>query len=208
MTAQPLYRKWRRWLSIIEKRQIDDLMVDRHVFEQFRIRILEDEIPWNKGVVSEWVLRCYLISSSVSIRNVIEVKRQNSKYKTVSLAILLEDLASHDAMLTRDRFQRRFAGSVARRFVDGYFAEIAGRQGAAVISRVKIHRDLSQLQRSSKRIRKIVDKRLAHTEDLKFKDTLTLKQLNRAIDLIGQTYSKYRFLLTGRPYSLPEGHEL
>jgi hypothetical protein len=121
-----------------------------------------------------------------------------SAWQSVSLVILLRDLAKHTDLLTRDRYRRLYRNSVVARFADRFFAEFTGSRKATTMPIHRINRDIRALKRVSGPVQRLANKAIAHTEaDRRRLGKLTYQRLDDAIDLLAETYKTYCKLITG-----------
>lgn len=188
--------KWRRWLDRIENDQLQDLLINRHIFHQFR-DCITPHLKSNRGSnLSSWMAQNYVASATTAIRRVVEPV--NARWKSISLVILLTELAANESLLTRDRFRKMHKNSVTKRFADRDFARIAGSKTATHVSKSKINRDICALMAVAKKIKKLVDKVIAHTEEDRRKiPCLYYGQIDKAVDIINEIFQRYSLLLKG-----------
>ena len=191
-----VFRKWRRWLQRIENDQLQDLLIDRHIFHQFR-DCITPHVGSNRGAdLASWMGQNYVAFAATAIRRMVEPPK--TSWKSISLIILLTDLAANDSLLTRERFRGLYENSVAKPFADRDFATITGSKAATKMSAARINRDIRALKAASRKIKKLVDKVVAHTEaDRRKVPRVQYGEIDKAIDLLEQTYRRYFLLLSG-----------
>jgi len=196
-TATQLIGKWRRWLHRIENDQLQDLLINRHIFQQFR-DCIAPHVGSDRGAdLASWMAQNYMAFAATAIRRMVEPPKDS--WKSISLIILLTELAANDSLLTRERFRALYKNSVAVRFADRDFVKVTGSKSATTMSAARINRDIRALKTASKRIKKLVDKVVAHTEmDRRNVPRVQYGQIDNAIDLLEATFRRYCLLLTGR----------
>jgi hypothetical protein len=195
-TATQLVAKWRRWLHRIEKDQLQDLLINRHLFQQFRACIAAHTGSDRGANLAWWMAQNYLAFAATAIRRTGEPPKAN--WKSVSLIILLTELAAHDSLLTRERFRGLYKNRVAKRFADRDFSKITGSKAATSMSEAKINRDIRSLKAATKKMKKLVDKVVAHTEEDRRKvPRIQYSEIDKAIDLLEATWKRYSLLLNG-----------
>jgi hypothetical protein len=205
MHASKLFTKWRQWLNRIYDQQLLPLLVHRQIFHQFRDalwRRKEKSRP-RDAYLANWIVEGYVAFASTTIRRMTEVP--NRSWESISLVILLEDLKTHDDLLTRRRFRRMCPPLIRDRFANEYFDTITRRRRAPRLTANRIQRDIVGLKRAVEQVKRLVDKVVAHTEfDRRCIGKTTFGHLDRAIDAIERTYRLYSLLLGGATSSPPE----
>src|SRR5687768_14742871 len=89
--SNDLYRKWTDWLDRIENDQLLNLVINRHIFTQVR-EVAAPYVGQQQGAeLLHWMVQNYIAFASTAIRRMIEAP--NRKWRSISLVILLEDLA-------------------------------------------------------------------------------------------------------------------
>lgn len=191
-----LIAKWRRWLDRIEEDQLRDLLINRRIFHQFR-DCIEPYVDGDRGAeLANWMARNYVASAVTSIRRMVE--SPGRKWKSISLIILLEEMAKNDSLLSRERFSRLYQSSSVKQFVNRDFAKIAGNKNDTLVRAAKINRDIRALKSACQRIKKLVDKVVGHTEEDRRKvPRVRFGEIDRAIDLLETTFKRYYILLKG-----------
>ena len=86
-----MYKKWSRWLDRILNEQLRDLLINRHIFKQFQGCTATYVGTYQGAELSEWMVQNYIAFATMAIRRMIE--RPKNSWKSISLGILLEDLA-------------------------------------------------------------------------------------------------------------------
>ena len=192
--STPLITKWRRWLHRIENDQLQDLIINRHIFHQFR-ECIAPHVGRDRGTgLASWMAQNYVAFAATAIRRMVEPPK--APWKSISLIILLTELAANDSLLTRDRFRKMYKNSVDRRLADRHFATIAGSKTATHVSAARINRDICALKAATKRIKKLVDKVVAHAEEDRRKvPRLQYGQIDKAVDLLEAIFMRYCLLL-------------
>ena len=96
------------------------------------------------------VVQNYVSFAATTIRRMIEPPRKtaNPNWRSVSIVILLEDMAANDTVITRQRFCSLYKKSVALPFADRDFNNIARKKQATHLSATRIRRDLKEIERA------------------------------------------------------------
>ena len=191
-----LFSKWRRWLDRIERDQLRDLLINRHIFNQFRDVISPHTGTYHGADLARWMAQNYVAFASTAIRRLVE--RPNRKWQSVSLVILLEELAANDTLLSRTRFRRFYKSEIAKMIVDRDFDSIARTKNSQLVSATRIRRDLRELKAITDPVKSLVDKVVAHTEhDRRKLPKIKYGQIGDAVDFIEALFKRYSLLIRG-----------
>lgn len=196
-----LYKKWGRWLKRIENDQLCDLLINRHIFHQLQ-ECTTPYVGTHQGAeVSEWMVHSYIAFAATAIRRMIEPprKQSNRKWQSISLVILLQDVAANDTVLTRQRYKSLYKNSVALRFADRDFNKIAGSEKASHVTADRIRRDIRKIETACAPVERLVNKVVAHTEaDRRKVGSIKYAQIDSAINLLEAMFQRYSLLIHGK----------
>src|SRR5262245_8491069 len=117
-----LFRKWRTWLERIEHEQLLDLLLNRRVFAQMNECAAPYVGTYKAADLNRWMTQNYVAFAATAIRRMME--RSRNQWTSISLRILLDDMAANDSLLTRARYRRLYRGSVAEPLADRDFDRI------------------------------------------------------------------------------------
>lgn len=194
------FKKWSGWLDRIEKEQLRDLLINRHIFKQLQEYTAPHVGTYQGAELSEWMVQNYIAFAATAIRRMIEPprKKPNPKWKSISLVILLKDLAANDTVLTRQRYRSLYQKSVALPFADRDFNKIARNKKASHVSAARIQRDIKEIEAACRPVERLVNKVVAHTEaDRRKVGKIRYGQIDKAIDLLEATFQRYSLLVHG-----------
>lgn len=195
--SRALFRKWNGWLDRIEQEQLRDLLTNRHIFRQFQECTAPHVGTWRGAELSRWMVQNYLAFAATAVRRMVE--RPKKGWKSVSLRILLEDLAANDTALTRRRFRSLYEDSAALPQADRDFNGITRNKRAGHLTSARIKRDIAQLEAACRPVERLVNKVVAHTEaDRRKLGRTSFPQIDGAIDLLQATFQRYSLLVRGR----------
>ncbi len=203
MATTPKIKMWRRELDRIYQDQLGPLVINHHVFRQLRA-VWQQHGRLKRGVdLSQWMMDCYVAYVATAIRRITEPKpkRARKTQRTLSLAILLENMSDDNALLTREWFVSLYSRkSPSRQFANRDFDRLAGTR-ARLVSKRSIQSDLAALRRVAAPIKRLADKVVAHTEvDRRKHGRPQWRQVDEAVDLLVQLYEKYYLLLNAREF--------
>lgn len=198
---QNLTRKWKRWLRTI-RTEIIALAQYRQVYRDIQEIIRNNPSINVENEFYDLIGTGYATYASVTVRKLTDPLPRH-KHKTdrpprsISLHILLEDILKNPRVLSRRRIlslllkpyypARRVHGDIDK----------TGKMGSAYISRAKVRHDLFRLSRTSKRIRRYVNKVVAHRNRVPLRSLPTFSDLDDAIDCLQEIIKPYIFLITG-----------
>ena len=206
-TSTILLRKWRRWLERIRNDQLQDLVINWHIFKQLQECTTPYVGTMHGAELSRWMVQNYVAFSVTAIRRVIETPRRtpNPDWRSISLVILLDDMAKNDSVLTRSRFRGLYGKSIAIHFADRDFNRISRNKRASQISAQRIRRDIGVIDRTCSPIKRLADKVVAHTEeDRRRIGRMKYGQIDRAVKVLIDTFERYSLLVNGSSCDLLE----
>jgi hypothetical protein len=193
-------RKWKRWFRKIES-QVQELVYDDHLFRKSMECAMNGGRIGPNNSVYRWTIRAYGNLAAVGIRRVLD--RNEATY---SLRVLLRKLANNPQVISRRSFVAGYA-SFLKEKAHADFDALAG-PGAPHLPASIPQRDLRRLDRMEARIKRLVDKFIAH-RDRKQRNWRhnTYQELRQAITELDELCRRYLLILfhTGRD-SLLEGH--
>lgn len=187
-TPKSMRQKWRRWLIRIET-DIRDLLIAESIYDGIGKIVESNPDIQHPGDVHAWIQRNYGTAAVVGIRRLTD-----NRNDSISLTRLLSDIAKHSDSITRSshvscyRFCPRDAG-------EKWFDNFAGRGQITLPSKVP-RSHLRELTKVAKRIRRIVDTRIAHLDQKNVsRKPLKFQDIHDAIEVIDKTTIKYKLLL-------------
>ncbi len=211
MANRKLFAKWSRWLDQIKNELIELVVQQRHFHE------LQDTIAPHVGEdtgveLARWIAQAYYAYACLAVRRLVEGPKSNVPKKgdpklTISLVVLLEDLATNNSELIRARTRRLYlrhmrhlGDDVAIRAADRDFDQVARKKRGREISVSRIKRDIASIRKAAKRIKRRVDKVYAHTERdrRRIGKPLRLVEIDAAIKTLVEMHRLYALLIQGR----------
>jgi len=186
-----LRRKWRRWLTRIED-ELTRLVISREIFTGVRDIVLPNPKIQNPSDFHDWLIHNYFATTSVAIRRLTD-----EDSRSVSLTRFLKDLEKHSAAVTRLSHVCRYPAWI-KEAGNTCFDHLAGR-GRQSLDPAIPHGDLEQIRDAEKRIRRFVNKRIAHLDkrNRRFRPQ-QFNELDSVIGVLERMFLKYKLLLTAR----------
>lgn len=195
------YKKWSHGLERIENEQIRDLLVSRHIFQHLQECLLPHVGTYRGADLSEWMVQNYVAFASTAIRRMIERPRKHPdrKWRSISLVILLEDLAANDVVLTRERYCKLYKNPKTSGHADSHFNTISRNKKASHVTAARIRRDIKAIEVACAPVERLVNKVVAHTEtDRRKVGKVKFGEINNAIEVLEEIFQRYSLLINGR----------
>lgn len=196
------FKKWFRWIEIIHKEIQRNLSWNRHVFRKVRKIIKNNpKMPkQNKFYV--------FLGDAYGTLVLMAIRRQvKSKKDSISLARLLEEIYKKPEILSRERFVNLYKEKGEdENIASEHFDALVGK-GRNFVDPDQVCSDLDELRQKSKKIEKIVDKRLAHYDRGAINiNNITFEEIDESIDFLEKLLKKYYYLIRAidKKHILPE----
>jgi len=151
--------KWKRWIETIGH-DLSDHLTSRDIYEEIRHRI----VALNKRIKApalyyNWLVDNYVDSITIRIRRLADHDR-----RCISLYRLIEDILENRQAITRDYYVSRYPKWMQEEgFADRDFDNFANKRNN-LVSIYKLNKDMKRLDRNTDRIRKFVNKWIAHCD--------------------------------------------
>jgi hypothetical protein len=164
--------------------------MDRHIYKEvLTIARGNPAVMDAPGDFFEWMRRLYILSMTITMRRLVDRDR-----RTVSFVRLMEEIADHPEILSRDRFVRGYPPHLRGREGFDRFC----RPGARHVSRAIINGHKRRLLREQRRLRDYVNKHVAHTDRRPMRQMPTFEELDAWVDLLEELLTDYVLLLEGK----------
>jgi hypothetical protein len=188
-----LRRRWRSWLPAL-RFGLRELLGNREVFWQLQEvaklnpKILKD------GRFFDWMCVNYIRAQTVAIRSFDDHDR-----KSRSLARMIYEILENKGVINRETFVRMYmreSSEIARGNFD--FDTLAGRNRTC-LSQVTIRGDLKKIEDACERVRRFVNKRIAHlNKPGDIRRLPTYDEVDSALNVLDEVFCKYDLLLTAQ----------
>jgi hypothetical protein len=203
------FRQWQRDVETLTQ-HVWDLHHQRAIWRQMRPAL--DRASTTDTTYLDHYARLYTERQLIAVRRLVDPDPRSN-----SLTRLLTGLADHPETMSRkrhldlwelsddptdrrDQWRMQQAHEVFDRYADG---------DGDNLDPSAVRRDLDEWKRASASIKRVVDKRIAHLDDLpgdRPPPTATYNDLDSAIDTVGKMIVKYALLVTGRSIADLEPH--
>jgi hypothetical protein len=197
------FAKWQRLIEDISH-DVGWLVNDHEIFRTVTDLMGAAQLPGLDGTFYTWLDHTYQETVSVRIRRLVD--RDKS---TVSLRVLLDDIAANSKVLSRARFVSLYPDHIDWVAQD-MFDRLTGK-GEQFLPAVVAKTDLDELIIASPRIKDVVDKMFGHHDRKPPDEAPTWGEIKACIERLKKTTQKYRALLLGDSLTrkvereLPEG---
>ena len=193
---QKLIRRWKRWLPAM-KRDLSDLLGKRDTFWQ-----LQEVAEKNPKIMSpysffDWMCRNYVVSQTVGIRSFMDHSRDSR-----SLWRMLYEMLENPGVINRQTHVRMYARTpIGPELGHMTFDNVVGK-GRSNVTQQVIRSDLRIIEDASERVRRFVNKRIAHkTAPGEIRRLPKFDDVDAALNKLDEIFCKYNLLLTGEGIS-------
>lgn len=183
-------RQWRAWVERIHS-ELNYQNVSRRTFEEVGKIVRANDKVQEPSHIHDWLSRNYGLASAAAVRRLTD-----NRSDSISLVRLLKDISKDPSVVSRRSFVSRYQKSM-RSFAHQKFDQLTRNPGAPFLPKKTVDKDLQELLTVSVRLRKFVNKRLAHLDQMnRLRKLPTFKDLHFVMKTLERIGSKYRFLLT------------
>ena len=183
-----LRARWRSWMDGIVD-DLGNLLVKKQVFEELMTIVSANAATRDPGTFLDWLVDNYVTATAIGIRRVTDAHRHSC-----SLGRILVEMVEHPHIMSRRAHQSLYRKSVGD--ADRTFDRIAGKNRRFVSQRV-LRRDLRALRQAEERVRRYVNKRIAHTaRPGAIRRLPTFGELHNALSVLDRIARRYNLLLT------------
>lgn len=192
ISAYPrLRRRWRSWLPAM-KRDLQDMLGRREIFWDLQQIAKENPRILDPGSFFDWMCRSHLVAISIAVRSYVDFDRRSH-----SLARLLYELLENPGVISREWHVRMYRDTpIGEELGHMSFNATVGK-GRTRLPQSAIRGDLRKIEDASERVRRFVNKRVAHrTNPGAIRRLPRLNELDGALDTIDRIFCKYNLLLT------------
>lgn len=186
-----LRRRWRKWLPDI-KRDLQDLLGRQEIFWELQEVAKENTAILNPGEFFDWMCRNHMIAISVGVRSLIDLDKRSH-----SLARILFEMLENPKIISRDWHVRMYRGTpLGEEFGHMSFNSSVG-INSKYLTQTAIRSDLRRIEDASERIRRFVNKRVAHRASRgAIRRLPRLNELDSALNTLDDVFCRYNLLLT------------
>lgn len=188
--ADPRVSKWTRWAEGIVCDEVTTMHYHRAVYQSIANIVNSREPKLPPSLFFEYLGQTYVATQATAIR-----RQAERSSRVVSLGTLLVEIQEEPERLSRSRYLALFPAA-AQWLADRDFSEKFGGEVGQHLDPQIVATDLSMLDARAKTMVTYVDQHLAHRDRRPGSTLPTYDDMNAAIDMIGELFSKYMLLLT------------
>ena len=188
-----LRKRWKKWLPEM-RNDMSNALGKREIFWELQEVAKENQRILSPGAFFDWMCENYIATISIGVRSFTD-QSKNSR----SLWRMLYEILENPGVLDRESHARMyFSNPFGISFGRQCFNDVVGKDVQLLPQQV-IRSDLRRLEDTSERVRRFVNKRIAHrTKRGELRRPPKFNELDAAIDNLDKTLCKYNFLLTGQ----------
>jgi hypothetical protein len=169
--------------------EMTDLLASREIFWELQEIAKRNPKVFEPGAFFHWLSTNYIIAMTIGARKFVDQSRDSH-----SLWRLLYEILEHPGAINR-RSHTTLYRNTWPGFGNASFSEIAGTKRRQ-LSQQRVRSDLRAIENASVRIRRFVNKRVAHlTAQGQIRRAPSFNDLDSAIDTIDRILCKYNRLL-------------
>lgn len=197
----PKLAKWHKEIERIGH-HIIQLHHDRRLWREM-CDAMSAAAPESDGTFIQHYTKLYVDGASMAVRRLADVRGQ---CQTIALGRLIEDLRANPKVLNREVVVARYAHDDDQRewartdwlrcgeeFWDTKWASADG--GLDI---VRLQADLDALSATAEKVAAFADRVVAHIDSRGARDIPTFKDLDDAIDVLGELFKHYSILVDGK----------
>lgn len=181
-----LYETWDKWFDELGA-QVTQLFKQRQIYYEVREIVQNNPRAHEPGDFFYWLSVWYSSSMAVAVR-----KQSDQSPNSISFRRLLADIKDHPEVISRTRFKQLFVYG-REGLADLDFDRYVG-AGREFIDTAVVEKEIGELEAKTDKIRRYVNKRVAHHDKKEFDDVPKYSDLDEAIDFIGTLYKRYFFI--------------
>ena len=182
-------RQWRAWVERIH-RELDYQNISRRTFEEVGKIVLANDKIQEPSHFHEWLGRNYGLASAAAVRRLTD-----NRSDSISLVRLLTQISQDPGVVSRRSFVSMYEKPMTD-LAHQKFDQLTGNRNAVFLPKKSVDKDLKEVRIVSARLRKFVNKRLAHLDQRNSLQKLpTFNDLHSVMKTLERIGLKYRFLL-------------
>ncbi len=183
-------RRWRSWLPQMLQ-DISDMLDKREIFRELQEVARENPTVLSPGDFFDWMRRNFITAITVGIRSFVD-----QSTNVHSLWRMLYEILERPRVINR-RAHISLYRCIPRGFYFGNrtFDNVVG-PNRQYLTQQMIKSDMKELEDASERVRRFVNKRVAHrTPASKMRRLPKLNEIDKALDSLDRIFCKYNLLL-------------
>jgi hypothetical protein len=186
--------QWDQWQSDITRIYKETVYAfkNRLIFrEVHRIMVENQEIQAEGRYFHDWMMGIYGRDQAIAVRREVD-----DSGDAINLIRLMKQIVARPDVMSRERYEAHFGPTtvISPQMQAEQFRNLAGHED--YMSRQSIHADRKALINNCAPVVMYASKMIAHRTDAS--PSLTIKEIDTALDAIEEIFKKYYVILTGR----------
>lgn len=190
MPADKVRRRWKVWLPRLTG-QVMELYRQLSIYHEVVSVVKANPAALKPPVFFIWLRDNYVTAIAMGIR-----RQLDCDYRSISLGRLLREVEHRPELISR----RSYRAMMRRKGLSPVEADemLRRRIGPKAFTAAIATRDIRRVERAEERIRKLVNKRIAHTGvQSALRKPPTFQQIEHAVEEIDQIFVKYDAIIGG-----------
>jgi hypothetical protein len=185
-----LWRRWRGWLPRMSA-DLTDMLAKREIFSDLQEVAKENPSVLNPGSFFDWMCRNYVVTQTVAIRSFMDQSRDSH-----SLWRMLFQILESPGVISRATHVRMYRNTpLGEELGHMSFNAVAGKLSKN-LGQTAIRADMRRLEDASERVRRFVNKRIAHRTSLgEIRRLPKFDEVDAALTALDEVFCKYNLLL-------------
>jgi len=195
-----LLRRWRSWLPSMGD-DLSHLIGKREIFWGLQEVAKENNRFLDPRSFFDWMCENYVVTASIEIRKFVDADSRSR-----SLWRMLYEILEYPGIINREQHVAIYTPRPGQEYGQIAFDNVVGRK-CLVLPQQQIRSDLRKIEDASERIRKFVNKRVAHrARPGALRRLPKFNELDGAIDAVDVVFCKYNLLLSGHAFESMHAH--
>ncbi|MBL8514624.1 MAG: hypothetical protein JNJ55_11595 [Betaproteobacteria bacterium] len=176
---------------------ITDLLGKREMFWQLQEIAKDNKQILESGSFFDWMCRNYVVAQTVGLRSFMDQSKDSH-----SLWRMLFEILENPGVINRAVHVRMYRGApMGEELGHRSFDAVAGKN-VKQLSQNAVRADLRRLEDASERVRRFVNKRIAHrTSPGEIRRMPKFEEVDAALDVLDKIFCKYNLLLRAQGMS-------
>lgn len=190
MPAEKVQNRWKRWMPRLSG-EVMELYRQLAMYSEIVAIAKANPATLKPPVFFIWVRNNHVIAIAMGIRRILDCD-----HESVSLGRLLRELQLRPGLINR----KSYRAMMRAKGLGPYEADENMQRwiGATTLTAKMVVRDIRRVDRAEGRIRRLVNKRIAHAALLsQLRKPPTLRQFEDAVEEIDQVFVKYDGIIAG-----------
>ena len=196
-----LYRKLNSHLDVLLN-QVYDLGMAQHIYREVRSMVEANPQILTSNHFYAWMDHTYTTTMIVGIRRLVDADPRQKG--SISFMTFLSDIRNKPQILSRSTYKDLYKSQrseLPESYQDEQFDQLAG-VGANHVDPAVVDKELEELKRVTKKLKRYVDKRVAHYDSESPPGGPSYKDIDEAFEFLSGLLSRYYQFFRAESFSL------